>query len=126
MKEKKRKLHWYQTRKVRNSLKRAKKAAGYFFTFLGSAILIYVLCTFVLSRISVKGQSNKGANIQIYLMKSGVHTDFILPVRNDIKDWRTEFPLSHSRHLLPTTTRRSPKHQLTPHPSAIRQIGALH
>jgi uncharacterized protein (TIGR02117 family) len=96
MKEKKRKLHWYQTRKVRNSLNRAKKTAGYFFTFLGSAILIYVLCTFVLSRISVKGQSNKGATIQIYLMKSGVHTDFILPVRNDIKDWRTEFPLSNT------------------------------
>jgi uncharacterized protein (TIGR02117 family) len=96
MKEKKRKLHWYQTRKVRNAFKRTKKIAGYFFTILGSAILLYVISTFVLSRIAVEGRSNKGANIQIFLMKSGVHTDFILPVCNDIKDWRTEFPLANT------------------------------
>lgn len=96
MKEKKRKLHWYQTRKVRNVLKRLRKFAGYFFTIIGSAILLYVLSTFILSRITVKGRNNAGANIQIYLMKSGVHTDFILPVRNSIKDWRQEFPLANT------------------------------
>ena len=96
MREKKRKLHWYQTRKARNTFKRAKKWSGYFFTFLGSAILLYVIATFILSRITVKGQNNKGANIQIFLMKSGVHTDFILPVCNHIKDWRTEFPLANT------------------------------
>jgi uncharacterized protein (TIGR02117 family) len=96
MKEKKRKLHWYQTRKVRNALKRLRKIAGYFFTILGSAILLYVLSTFILSRITVKGRDNAGANIQIFLMKSGVHTDFILPVRNSIKDWRQDFPLANT------------------------------
>lgn len=96
MKEKKRKLHWYQTRKVRNALKRLRKFAGYFFTILGSAILLYVLSTFILSRITVKGRNNAGAKIQIFLMKSGVHTDFILPVSNAIKDWRQEFPLANT------------------------------
>lgn len=96
MKEKKRKLHWYQTRKVRNALKRLRKIAGYFFTILGSAILLYVLSTFILSRITVKGRDNAGAKIQIFLMKSGVHTDFILPVNNSIKDWRQEFPLANT------------------------------
>lgn len=96
MKEKKRKLHWYQTRKARNAFKRLKKWTGYFFTFLGSSILLYVLSTFILSRITVEGQSNKGANIQIYLMKSGVHSDFIVPVKNEIKDWRSEFPLENT------------------------------
>lgn len=96
MKEKKRKLHWYQTRKVRNALKRSRKFAGYFFTMLGSAILLYVLSTFILSRITVKGRNNAGAKIQIFLMKSGVHTDFILPVSNSIKDWRQEFPLANT------------------------------
>ena len=96
MREKKRKLHWYQTRKVRNALKRIRKFAGYFFTILGSAILLYVLSTFILSRITVKGRNNAGAKIQIFLMKSGVHTDFILPVSNSIKDWRQEFPLANT------------------------------
>ncbi|MEN9994948.1 MAG: hypothetical protein RL762_1605 [Bacteroidota bacterium] len=96
MKEKKRKLRWYQTRKARNIFKRAKKISSYFFTILGSAILLYVMATFILSRIPVKGQNNKGAKIQIFLMKSGVHTDFILPVCNNIKDWRAEFPLANT------------------------------
>jgi uncharacterized protein (TIGR02117 family) len=96
MREKKRKLYWYQPRKARNAIKRLGKAVGYFFTILGSALLLYVLSTFVLSRISVKGQNFKGAHIPIYLMKSGVHTDFILPVSNAIKDWRQEVPLSNT------------------------------
>ena len=96
MREKKRKLYWYQTRKVRNALKRIRKFAGYFFTILGSAILLYVLSTFILSRITVKGRNNTGGKIQIFLMKSGVHTDFILPVCNSIKDWRQEFPLANT------------------------------
>lgn len=96
MREKKRKLHWYQTRKARNIFKRFGKATGYFFTILGSVVLLYILSTFVLSRISVKGHSFKDATIPIYLMKSGVHTDFILPVSNSIKDWRQEFPLANT------------------------------
>jgi uncharacterized protein (TIGR02117 family) len=96
MTEKKRKIHWYQTRKARNLFKHLKTFFGYFFTILGSAILLYILSTFILSRITVEGRDNQGATIQIYLMKSGVHSDFIVPVVNDIKDWRTEFPLSNT------------------------------
>lgn len=96
MKEKKHKLRWHQTRKVRLSLQRIWKFLGYFFTILGSVVLLYILSTYLLSRIPVKGQHNKHGEIQIYLMKSGVHTDFILPVNNSIKDWRIDFPIANT------------------------------
>ncbi|MFM6945730.1 MAG: TIGR02117 family protein [Flavobacteriales bacterium] len=96
MQQKKRKLYWYQKRRVRRATKRTVKASGYVLTFLGSAILLYVLSAFLLSRISVEGKTKKNARIEIYLMKSGVHTDFVVPVKNDIKDWRTEFPLANT------------------------------
>ncbi|MFM7644716.1 MAG: DUF2459 domain-containing protein [Sphingomonadales bacterium] len=96
MREKKRKLYWYQKRKTRNFFKCIKKMTGYFLTFLGSAILLYAISTFLLSRIGVEGRSNKNAHNIIYLMKSGVHSDFVVPVTNHIKDWRTEFPLTNT------------------------------
>lgn len=96
MTEKKRTLRWYQKRKARNAFKRSKKIAGYFFTVLGSGILLYALSTFLLSRIGIEGRSNKNANIIVFLMKSGVHTDFVVPVKNEHKNWRTEFPLENT------------------------------
>jgi len=53
---------------------------------------IYFFLAFVLSRITVEGRKDKDANIKIYLMKSGVHTDFVLPVKNEIVDWTQVFP----------------------------------
>ncbi len=96
MQQKKRKLHWYQTRRVRRATKRSLKVTGYTLTFLGSAIVFYLLCTFILSRIPSKGKIYKNASVHIYLMKSGVHTDFVLPVKNEIHDWRQEFPIANT------------------------------
>jgi uncharacterized protein (TIGR02117 family) len=96
MQQKKRKLHWYQTRRVRRTTKRILKWTGYTLTLTGSAILLYLLLTFLLSRIPVNGHSQRKADVHIYLMKSGVHTDFIFPVSNDIHDWRTEFPIANT------------------------------
>ncbi|MEY3592003.1 MAG: hypothetical protein RLZZ38_972 [Bacteroidota bacterium] len=96
MQQKKRKLHWYQTRRVRRATKRTLKWSGYTLTILGSALLLYLLCTFILSRIPVKGQLQKNASVHIYLMKSGVHTDFVLPVSNEIHDWTNEFPIANT------------------------------
>ena len=96
MQQKKRKLYWYQTRRVRRASKRILKWTGYTLTFLGSAILLYLLCTFILSRIPIKGKLQQNAKVHIYLMKSGVHTDFVFPVCNEVHDWRTEFPISNT------------------------------
>ena len=62
-----------------------------------SIVLFCYLCTyfflaFVLSRITVEGEKQENARIKIYLMKSGVHTDFVVPIKNDIVDWTTYFP----------------------------------
>lgn len=96
MQQKKRKLHWYQTRRVRRTTKRILKWTGYTLTAIGSSILLYLLLTFILSRIPVKGKTPKQADVHIYLMKSGVHTDFVFPVSNDIHDWRKEFPIANT------------------------------
>ncbi len=64
----------------------------WFSILLFSYLCIYFFLAFVLSRITVEGKNDKQASIKIYLMKSGVHTDFVVPIKNDIVDWTTYFP----------------------------------
>lgn len=59
-------------------------------------VLFYLLCAFVLSRITLKGAS-QGKDVTIYLMTNGVHTDFVVPVKNDIMDWTHQVKYEHTR-----------------------------
>jgi uncharacterized protein (TIGR02117 family) len=62
-----------------------------------SILLFCFLCTyfflaFILSRITVEGKNERNSTVKIYLMKSGVHTDFVLPIQTDVIDWTKTFP----------------------------------
>ena len=62
-----------------------------------SCILIYLACAFIFSRITIKGHKEKKAIHTVFLMKSGIHMDFLLPICNELKDWQEEFPISNTR-----------------------------
>ena len=62
-----------------------------------SCILIYLACAFIFSRITIKGHKEKKAIHTVFLMKSGIHMDFLLPICNKLKDWQEEFPISNTR-----------------------------
>lgn len=62
-----------------------------------SSILIYLACAFIFSRITIEGHKEKKAIYTVYLMKSGIHMDFLLPICDEFKDWRKEFPIANTR-----------------------------
>jgi uncharacterized protein (TIGR02117 family) len=62
-----------------------------------SCILIYITCAFIFSRITIEGHKEKKARHTVFLMKSGIHIDFLLPICNELKDWQEEFPISNTR-----------------------------
>jgi len=62
-----------------------------------SCILIYIACAFIFSRITIEGHKEKKARHTVFLMKSGIHMDFLLPICNELKDWQEEFPISNTR-----------------------------
>lgn len=66
------------------------------FVIFISSILIYLACAFIFSRITIEGHKEKKAVHTVYLMKSGIHMDFLLPICNEIKDWQEEFPISNT------------------------------
>jgi len=78
-------------------MKKALKFSGYTFLFIIGLILFYMLCTWGLARIPVKGQPVTALAIDIYLKTNGVHTDVVMPVKTAQKDWSQTFPLNNTR-----------------------------
>lgn len=82
----------------------AIKTVLWFFIGVISFFLIYGLVAFITSRITIDGKSEKGKKVYVYLMQSGVHTDFLVPVKNDEIDWTEIFPRKNTK-LNDSTTR---------------------
>lgn len=66
------------------------KGIGILLTFF----ILYFIAEFCLSRISVNDKNITKNDVTIYLTTNGAHTDLVLPVDNDIKDWNTEFKIA--------------------------------
>jgi uncharacterized protein (TIGR02117 family) len=49
--------------------------------------IIYGLAQFVLSRLSVAREADTKPEVTIYIRSNGVHTDLVLPVKNEEIDW---------------------------------------
>ncbi|WP_330441646.1 TIGR02117 family protein [Flavobacterium sp. C4GT6] len=59
-------------------------------------ILVYVIATLVLSYITVNSNAEKG-DIAVYVNSNGVHTDIIVPVKNEVKDWTGQILYSETK-----------------------------
>lgn len=54
-------------------------------------LLVYAVVIFFTSIISVNNTNEKKeAIISIYILSNGVHTDIVVPLKNEIKDWSNE------------------------------------
>ena len=73
------------------------KSILWFFIGIIGFFLLYALISFITSRISVDGKTEKGEKVYVYLMQSGVHTDFLVPVKNDQVDWTEYFPRENTK-----------------------------
>ncbi|QEE50477.1 TIGR02117 family protein [Flavobacterium alkalisoli] len=59
-------------------------------------IAVYIIATLVLSYIPVNTDAEKG-DIVVYVNSNGVHTDIIVPVKNDVKDWTGQILYSETK-----------------------------
>ncbi|MBO9728363.1 MAG: TIGR02117 family protein [Chitinophaga sp.] len=77
-------------------MKRLLKITGYtlltFFLFIG----IYLLSAYTLSRMSTQREVVNDADITIYMLTNGVHTDLVVPVRTPQIDWSRYIPFKNT------------------------------
>jgi hypothetical protein len=60
--------------------------------FLIAFILLYLIFAWLLPKIKVNSNykpQEKG--VEIFIASNGVHTDFVVPTKHDLKDWRKDF-----------------------------------
>lgn len=83
---------------MKKTIKKIAKTLGYSIGLLIGLIVLYLGFAWLFSRIAV----NKDAAVQgdktvsIYIRTNGVHTDIVVPVKNEIQDWSREIKFSNT------------------------------
>lgn len=78
--------------------KKLKRVFRFVLRFLLGIVLFvvgYLLMVFLLYRIPVNSHPAQG-DIPIYINSNGVHTDIVVPLKNDVKDWSKDILFTHT------------------------------
>ena len=60
-------------------------------------IAVYFLCAITLSYIPVNNNfTPTTSGIDIYILSNGIHTDLVLPTKNEYKNWTKEIPYENT------------------------------
>ncbi len=82
-------------------MKIIKRITNYFVYTVISVIaflLLYVLISFGLSKIEVNSDvNNYKKEIEVYILTNGVHTDIVVPINNEIKNWSKEIHFQQTK-----------------------------
>src|ERR1700751_2268871 len=60
---------------------------GYTFGAFFGLILLYLLSTYILSKISINNKTSSSNDMEMYILTNGVHTDLVVPIKSDEIDW---------------------------------------
>lgn len=73
------------------SVKNSLKIIGWTLLGIISFFILYIISALSISKISVNSDvSQKDKPIEIFILSNGVHTDIVVPIKNEIKDWSKE------------------------------------
>lgn len=63
---------------------------------IGIFVILYFVVGHISSQIIMSAEENVVGDIPIYIKTNGKHTDIVVPVCNDVKDWRQDIPFSNN------------------------------
>ncbi|WP_269225449.1 TIGR02117 family protein [Flavobacterium eburneipallidum] len=80
------------------SVKKSLKILGWTILGIISFLFLYVVSTLLISKISVNSDvSQKDKEIEIFILSNGVHTDIVVPIKNEFKDWSKEILIEQTK-----------------------------
>src|SRR3954463_856759 len=77
---------------IKKILKLTGKIILGFILFVG----LYLLTAYILSRISVDKEADDSKDVTIYIKTNRVHTDIVVPVKNDQFDWSKDVQFANT------------------------------
>ncbi|MGE6354435.1 TIGR02117 family protein [Flavobacterium sp. NPDC079362] len=78
-------------------MKKALKITLKIFLVLFAFIAIYLVAVFSLSKITVNQEVNTKPEVEIYILTNGVHTDIVMPTKNDQIDWSQQVKFENTK-----------------------------
>lgn len=78
-------------------MKKTLKIALKIFLILFAFILIYIIAVFSLPKITVPQETNTKPEVEIYILTNGVHTDIVMPTKNDQVDWSKQVKFENTK-----------------------------
>jgi uncharacterized protein (TIGR02117 family) len=80
------------------SVKKSLKTLGLAVLGIISFLFLYVVSALLISKISVNSNvSQKDKEIEIFILSNGVHTDIVVPIKNEYKDWSKEIRFQQTK-----------------------------
>lgn len=64
--------------------------------FLGF-ILLYAIAVFSLSKITIYQEPETKPEVEVYILTNGVHTDIVMPTKNDQIDWSKQIKFENTK-----------------------------
>jgi uncharacterized protein (TIGR02117 family) len=57
---------------------------------------LYIAAAFLLPKISVDRENGDSKDVMIFILTNGVHTDIVMPIKNDLIDWSKEIRFANT------------------------------
>ena len=69
------------------------KIIAAFFAF----IILYIIASLLLSKITIDKESDTKPEVEIFILTNGVHTDIVMPAKNDQIDWSRQIQFQNTK-----------------------------
>lgn len=77
-----------------------KKTLRIFLKFVAgfiAFIVLYLLSSFIFSKITIDKEPDTKPEVEIFILTNGVHTDIVMPTKNDQIDWSKQIQFQNSK-----------------------------
>lgn len=65
--------------------------------FLLGFILLYIIIAYLLSIITIEKETDTKPEVEIFILTNGVHTDIVMPTKNDQMDWSQQIQFKNTQ-----------------------------
>jgi uncharacterized protein (TIGR02117 family) len=68
-----------------------------FFIGIIAFVALYILAALGLSHITVNDNPAPSDDVEVFINSNGVHTDIVVPIKNEVKDWSRDILYTHTK-----------------------------
>ena len=60
-------------------------------------VILYIISAYTLSKITIDKESDSNPEVEIFILTNGVHTDIVMPTKNDQIDWSKQIQFQNTK-----------------------------